>query len=232
MTVSVVVPYRSECPGRERVWRWLLERWRSTFPEWEIIEAADDDGPWAKGVAATRGVATASGEVLVIADADVWVPAIGDAIVALEAGAPWCVPHRYVARLTEKATARVLAGDLELELAAVEPRNVSPPKYSGMPGGGAVVIRRDAYLEAPLDPRFRGWGCEDHAWGLALRAIFGKPVRPLDGNLVHLWHPPARERPQNRVAPTSEALRLRYQAARGSAAAMRAVLAERDTTRP
>lgn len=213
------------------MWRWLLQRWRTAFPEWEIIEAGDDGGPWAKGVAAARGVEISVGEVLVVIDGDVWIPAIAAAVEAVEAGATWCVPHRYVVRLTERATTRVLEGDLELEAAALEHRNVHPPKYSGMIGGGAVVIRRDAYLEAPIDPRFRGWGCEDHAWGLALLALCGKPWRPTTGNLLHLWHPPAKERPRNQVDPASEALRLRYQAARGSAAAMREVIAERGTTR-
>lgn len=226
MNVSVVVPFRSSCAHRERVWRWLRARWEAAFPSWEVVEASDGDGgAWSKGIAVARAVERAEGEVLVVVDADVWCPAIAAAVDAIEAGATWAVPHRYVARLTERATTRVLEGELELEAAALAHRNVFPPKYSGMIGGGAVVLRRDAYLEAPIDPRFLGWGCEDHAWGIALSALFGRPVRPREGNLVHLWHPPATERVRNQIDPENEALRLRYQAARGSAAAMRAVIA-------
>lgn len=230
MSVSVLVPYRSECPGRKRVWRWLEARWRAAFPTWEIVEAGDDGGAWAKGAAVARAVERSAGEVLVVVDADVWCPAIAAAVGVVEEGATWSVPHRQVARLTERATARVLAGDLDVELAPEESRNVHPPRYSGMIGGGAVVIRRDAYLEAPLDPRFRGWGCEDHAWGIALLTLHGKPIRPDTGNLIHLWHPPARERSRNQVDPASEALRIQYAAARGRASVMRELIRGRNTT--
>jgi len=70
-----------------------------------------------------------------------------------------------------------------------------------MIGGGCTVVRRDVYESCPLDPRFKGWGQEDAAWGVALTAMYGPPWRSVEP-LWHLWHAP-----QGRIGLTDAMMR-------------------------
>ncbi|MFD5184021.1 hypothetical protein ACFWMQ_15695 [Streptomyces sp. NPDC058372] len=120
--------------------------------------------------------------MLIVADADVWVD-VSEAMTAVDDGAPWAVPHASVRRLTEGAARAVLAG------APLGDGPLAEPAYRGVEGGGVTVLPRILYEQAPLDPRFAGWGQEDEAWGIALRAVAGQPWRGA-APLYHLWHPP------------------------------------------
>lgn len=183
--VSVLVPYRPGGLERERSLRWLVHRYTSAHPSWEVVVASDEvDGGWSKGLAVARATCRAAGDILVVSDGDVWCDDVGAAVDAVRAGHGWAMPHDPVRRLDEEATIRVLAGtepdwDMALER----------PQYHGVRGGGLVVVPRAAIAEAPMDPRFRGWGGEDIAWGDALRCLVGRPWRG-DKVLWHLWHPP------------------------------------------
>lgn len=53
-----------------------------------------------------------------------------------------------------------------------------------------VVIHRDAYARANgMDEAFIGWGPEDKAFLASIRKQLGS-VLQLDGERLHLWHPP------------------------------------------
>lgn len=214
--ISVVVPFGGGCPHRRAALDWLLPR----LPEWDTV-VGTCEGPWSKAVAvADAADRTAAAEVLVVHDADVWVPAdaLRAAVDALDAGHRWAIPHRKVHRLTEAATAVVLAGG--------EPAGPTEQlPYLGHPGGGIVVLPADLYDDVPLDPRFVGWGQEDDAWAAALTSVAGPCWRGA-ADLVHLWHPaPVR---RSRTVGTAEgaALCRRYVAARRRPSAMRALLTE------
>lgn len=140
------------------------------------------EGPWRKGVAVADALTRTDADVLVVSDADVVCDDLPDAIAAVVAGAAWAVPHTRVRRLTTAATDQVLAG-------AIPHGPLEERPYRGILGGGIVVLPRDVYVEAPIDPRFVGWGQEDESWGLALSNRYGWPVRG-SGDLWHLWHPP------------------------------------------
>lgn len=155
------------------------------------------DGEWCKA-AAVADALPESGTVIVH-DADVIVSraALAAAVDAVRAGAAWAVPHRGVFRLSDEATVRYLADGTVTDV-------VRPP-YEGVAGGGIVVLDRETYAACPLDRRFIGWGSEDEAWGMALRALYGDPWRG-DADLVHLWHPhPA---PGARRSPRLASVRL------------------------
>ncbi len=144
------------------------------------------------------------------------------AVDAVEAGAPWAVPHIGISRLTEAATAQVLAG---IDPDTLEPEALEEPPYRAHPGGGIVVIRRDVYEQVPLDPRFIGWGREDDSWGLALKTLIGRPVH-LRGRLWHLWHPPQPRPTRTHGSDDNEALYQRYRAANHAPARMAALIEE------
>lgn len=225
-SVSVIVPFRhGVCVHRERAWTWLRAWWARSFPEWEIVVRSDDPaGPWRKAVAVDGGVRRSRGEILVIADADVFSEGVSAAVEGVAAGAPWAVPHFQVCRLSEASTSRVLAGE-ELGAVISDPGPFAKPPYRGMAGGGLAVIPRSAWGIAPMDPRFADCGAEDECWGYAMTTLVGPPVR-MEPPLFHLWHPPQSRHGQPRHGGINGELRLRYARAHLQPEAMRGLIRE------
>jgi hypothetical protein len=201
VTVSVVVPWRSDHGPRAVVWAYVSAWWREHHPDWQLLVGEQPDGgPWCKAAAVAAALPSATGEVLVVADADVICDGVATAMGAITVppDAPaWAVPHRRVYRLTAAATTVVLAGgpmpDPGTAAARAAGRRPEPAgveaSYTGVAGGGIVVLPRDLYEAVPLDPRFVGWGQEDESWAWALTVLAGKPWRGT-ADLWHLWHPP------------------------------------------
>lgn len=220
MTVEVIVPWRAGCPHRESAWRWVRARWVEAG--WAMTVAELPDGPWVKAHAVNPAAQASAADVVVVADADCWSPAVGDAVAMVEAGRAWAMPHGRVWRFNEGFTQSVLVG---ADPAACRPEWATETPYWGVAGGGIVALRRDVALDVPLDPRFEGWGGEDHAWGFALRTLYGDPWRT-EAPLWHLWHPPEPRMTRKVGSMRSELLRRRYFSAQGSVEAMRALVDE------
>lgn len=234
MSVAVIVPWRGGDPDRERAWDWLAGWWVREYPLWPIFEGVPPDGPWCKAAAVEAALPLVRADVLVIADADVYVPAVGRAAQMVQAGAvAWAMPHTRVYRLSPEGTDFLTTTGVPPAPARVDrPRGSAPTRpgqlivesHKGEIGGGCVVLPTDLYRRVPLDPRFAGWGQEDTSWGRALRVMAGPPWRESDP-LWHLWHPP---QPRLKRAIGSQAgleLYRRYRAA-ATPAAMLALLAE------
>jgi glycosyltransferase involved in cell wall biosynthesis len=233
MGASVVVPVG----GDEDEWRrlartWVVDRYATLHPDWELIEGCCAR-PWSKGAALADGVNRATGDILVLADADSYVPVdtLERAVGIVEADPrKWVVPHGNVYRLKQDETLRVYDG------AEAQRRQVVRPRYTGLPGGGIVVLSREVWDEVGgVDPRFQGWGGEDLTFGWVLCVLVGWYER-LGANLFHLWHPhPA---PDLRGSPDSEALVAVYKAAwkvwkrTGDAGPMRALIDDRRSYEP
>ncbi len=210
MKVSVLIPYRDRGDNgghRAAVLGFVEQWWAAEHPSWQLLRGFCRDGPWVKADAVADGLCRADGDVLVVADADVLAPGVGPVASLVADGAVgWAMPHQRVHRLSEAATAGILRGaalpDPAFSPARRGPR--TPPtgrpveQHPGVIGGGCVVLQRDLYRQAPLDPRFTGWGQEDLSWGRALTVLAGPPWRQ-PAPLWHLWHPPAR-----RLAPGEE----------------------------
>lgn len=198
MAVSVVMPWAPGCEHRRRARRWVIERWILTFPEWRLRIAelperwTDTEGGFCKAWGVMPVVEQLpDDEIVIVADADVWGGWPMEAVARVQGGlAGWAVPHRQLRRLSEESTAKVLAGERWQGL--WQAPDLAEKIRVGVPGGGMVIARADTIKAVPLDPRFIGWGQEDHAWGAALRTIAGEPWRPKNiAPMVHLWHPPA-----------------------------------------
>lgn len=201
--MTVVVPFRPDGAERDRNWAWLRDRFATEHPGWEVIEAGCDDGEWNKPQAVNRAARQASGDVLVVSDADVFVsPRALDAAVAQAAHAPWVVPHRQTKRLTPRATVAVIEGaDPRREPTVCKPRIACA-------GGGLFVLRAEVFWTAGgMDEQFRGWGFEDATFGLVLDEVAGPHVR-LDAPLFHLWHQP--QPPPHHAEGRLSDNRLRY----------------------
>lgn len=221
-SVEVVVPWRGGCPDREQALRWVLRRWHDAFPDWLVRLAEAPPGEWVKASAVMPTIAAAQAPVIVVADADVWVDAevVAASVDLVADGAPFAIPHTEVWRLSCSSTAALYAG---APLDQLDDLDEAP--YPGVAAGGLLVIDRTVALDVPLDPRFEGWGGEDHAWGFALSTLHDMPPRG-DARLWHLWHPPAPRISRKVGSNPSEALRQRYSRARIRPEDMRQLVAE------
>lgn len=218
-SVSVVVAYEPNTPERERNWTFIRDRLERLYPSWEIItHPGDGRATFSKGSALNPAVASASGEVVILHDADVLMApeALPDAVAAL-LPASWVIPHGYVYRLNERATRRLIEGG--------EPgaRDLVMAPFRGPAGGGISVLRRSDYVG--IDEGFEGWGGEDISFARAMDTLVGPHTR-LDYPLRHLWHRPMVRRTRKRASFANEELANRYLAANGDPEAMAALLEE------
>lgn len=218
MTVSVLVPW-NPTPDREPVWSWLRPRWVALG--YEVVEGRAPEGPWCKAAAVADALDRSAGDVLVLADADVWCDDVAWAVQEVQDGAPWAMPHWEVCRLDRASTDAVLVGAAPLGRGLTYDRR----PYVGRRGGGMTVLQREAYERVPMDPRFLGWGREDDAHALALRCLLGGERRGF-ADLWHLWHEPQPRPALGKGSPESEALNARYVAAKRDPVAMRSLLDE------
>jgi hypothetical protein len=202
MSVAVLVPWSGDCPHRRAAWEWTRSWYETHHPDWAVIRG-EITGEWSKAKAVAEALNQTDADILVIADGDCVAPELGNAVRQIEAGTKrWAIPHLRVHRLAQEATERVFAG--------AEPRDVldtlddyDQPPYRGMAGGGITVLRRETYLQAPMDHRFVGWGQEDQAWAIALKCLFGNPWRSQNGPLWHMWHPPQDRMSREKGSPSS-----------------------------
>ena len=204
MSVEILVPWRDVgCPHRRAALDWVVSRLLAAG--WQTSVVADGShGPWVKANVVMPAIERSTADVVIVHDADVWVSdGLQGAVKALRAGFAWSVPHRAVNRLTAASTAAVLAG------AEPDDGDLEEVPYLGVAAGGVVAVRRDVALDTPMDPRFEGWGGEDHAWGFALHGLHGVPWRG-DAPLWHLWHPPQPRVDRKVGSHRSEQLRRRY----------------------
>lgn len=223
-TVAVVVPFTpGSCVHRDAAWNWVRSRYEAFHSPWEIVTAAAPAGEaWSKGTALAAAVAATDAEILVVADADVFIDpdALRDA-VALAVTEPWVVPHTQVLRLDPDHTTAVL-GEHPTWCPQRRWGSYDRSPYDGVAGGGLAVMRRSAWnAVGGMDPAFVGWGYEDESFGRALDTLVG-PHRRLTGPLWHLWHPPQAN--YRRANVDNEARWKSYRHAGGSPVAMRALI--------
>lgn len=223
MSVSICVPFTGEAE-RDRNWRFLEARYRRLYPEWEIV-VEGCEGSWCKGAAINDAVSRSSGDVLIIADADVMVAPMM-LLFALDAlrERPWVIPAQQVWRMNEETTMRLLVGGMDDTPHPLGSGEVARVPLPLTPGGGMFVVKREDWV--PMDERFVEWGGEDISHGRALETLLG-PFKQLPGILWHLWHEPMEMREGRRCTlQECEDLANRYYAALGNPDEMRALLHE------
>lgn len=193
-SVVVAAPHNLDCPARAAAWEYCRRLWERLEPA-EIIEvwpaAGGDQSQYCKAAAVNAGAAVATGKTLIVADADVVMsPAvICRAVRAVASGrAHFAAPNTHVLRLTEAETADVIGGSLPFEPAE--------KPYKGQAAGGLFVVSRDTFATVGgMDTRFQGWGGEDSALSVVMRAL-GQVWQPAGmAVLWHLWHPAQPGRP-------------------------------------
>lgn len=203
----MIIPWAPDtgCRHREAALAWTASKWVATHHEVVVGEHA---GPWCKASAVENGLARATGDILVVADADVWTTGWQAAVDQVAAGVPWAMPHGKVRRLTHAATQQVLDGHTP-----GAGMDLTQAPYQGWPGGGMVVLARATYELVPLDRRFVGWSGEDESWAHALKVLAGRGWRGTSP-LWHLWHPPQERMSRRWGSHAARELATRYARAR------------------
>lgn len=201
--ISLLIPFSSNDPIRKKNFRWLLRYWAHELPDAEIVIGKSHGRIFCKGEALNNAVRKSRGRILVILDADAYLPGhiieycSNRILEELELGNNlWYVPYRRLFRLREWITHLILKSDPEcpLELPYPFPLNWSEDngnksRYGHRYGAMIMMFPREAYETLGcFDERFRGWGGEDIALLRALDTLFGKH-KTVNNDIFHLWHP-------------------------------------------
>jgi glycosyltransferase involved in cell wall biosynthesis len=203
--VSIIIPFRAPRIVNERVrnLEWLKQYWKVQLPGAEVIIGDDPetDKPFSKSVAINRAVARSRGDVLVLVDADGFLPAASVMLCVEEIRNArirghklWFVPYRKFYRLTDETTVQLLGSDPGTPLKLPEDLGDgvikgTDPNTAHWHGALIQILPREAFKTVGgWDERFRGWGGEDHAAMRATDTLYG-PHKTLPGRVLHLWHP-------------------------------------------
>lgn len=208
--ISFLVPFNCTDKDNPRYhnWQWLKKYWRSHFPFAQIVvgrdEASENDSciPFSKSVAVNDAARRAHGDIFVIIDADGFLAT--DMVLTCATRIRrarrrghrlWFVPYRQFYRLTPKASKRLLESSPKHPYKFSTPPdwcdilNTSGSQHGHWYGAGAQIMSRQAFYEVGgWDPRFRGWGGEDHAAMRAMDTLYWGH-KTLPGQFLHIWHP-------------------------------------------
>ena len=144
-----------------------------------------DEKPFSKAKVINKSVEKSKGDILVIADADIFFsPSLLEASIKHLDTHAWVIPFRYVLNISKKSTRDLL----EIKPQWPIPINLEthPRPYAAM-GGVNIVPRKHFETVGGFDERFVGWGGEDDAFAASLNTLCGY-VKRTDTTLYHLWH--------------------------------------------
>lgn len=199
--ISLLIPFSSRDPIRRHSLKWLLKYWKHELPQAEIIIGRSRGKIFCKGEALNDAVSRSSGKVLVILDADAYLPGriidrCANRILEDLRNHLWYVPYRHLYRLTRKVTHKILDSDPchPLRLPSPPPfgsyeNTQDKSRYGHRYGAMIMMFPREAFdILGCFDERFKGWGGEDIALLRALDTLYGKH-KTTRNDILHLWHP-------------------------------------------
>lgn len=184
--VSVIIPISLNDEPRAQAFHWIKKYYEKMFPEVELCIGVSNEKPFSKAKAINEAVKKSKGEILVIADADLFFDPslLKEAIQNLENRA-WVIPFRTVLNISPESTKELL----NLEPQWPIPINLETRARPYAANGGINIVPRQHFEKVGgFDERFVGWGGEDDAFAVSLNNLCGY-VKRLNGVLYHLWHP-------------------------------------------
>jgi glycosyltransferase involved in cell wall biosynthesis len=191
--VPVLVPRRDDGGHRDRLWRWVQDRYWADHPGYRIVEGHHVEGPFNRSVALNLAAQIAGNwDVAIIADSDAWVSS-----EQLHAATKLArETNRLVAAFDEvheidrDTTFDVLHGSgLPDSLPAKRIRTVknAPTETQSV----MLAVPRNLWEQVRgFDPVHNGWGGEDCSFWRACEIATGTPLR-VEGPVWMLWHEPA-----------------------------------------
>lgn len=200
--ISLLIPFSSKDPVRQRNFQWLLRYWTTELSEAEVIIGTSHGGVFCKSEALNNAAKRSTGRVLVILDADAYlsgevIDRCADRILEELGNGLWYVPYRRLYRLTEETTQAVVDSDPATPLRFQSPPPLAFVEDSGLKssyghryGAMCMIIPREALdTLGCFDERFdKGWGGEDVSMLRALDTLYGRH-KTTDNDIYHLWHP-------------------------------------------
>lgn len=168
---------------------------RDELPPWVRYLHTPSTDDYNRAWTLNEGAAAARGEIVVLHDNDMVVPAryAAECVARLAGGLDFVEPKRFIFYLSEKDTRTVFgSGELRTDLKTTIVQNAL---------GGSIVARRSAYLAVGgYDQEFVGWGGEDNEfWERA--EVGGKASRFGWLPFVHLFHSPQKGKGQGMASP-------------------------------
>lgn len=225
MKISVLIPFKSDSGGYHDLnLSYVLKRYHTMLPEAEVIVGRSaEEGLFNKAKVVNRAAELATGDLLIIADADVFFGTkLIDKIMAIADQYPWIVPFDRCYRLTQEISQEITkTGEIVLPKQIHFNEVETIMNYTGALMN--VVPRRSFEKAGGMDERFCGWGEEDGSFAKALDTLAGKHYR-MNEAIFHLWHPWADFNHPHRNKNTE--LFIRYMKVEGNTAAMQELVDE------
>ena len=182
--VSVIIPISLNDKPREQAFQWIKKFYETMLPEVELCIGVSNEKPFSKAKVINKAVEKSKGDILVIADADIFFSPslLEESIKHLETHA-WVIPFKYVLNLSKKSTHDLLETKPQWPI-PIEIETRQRP-YAAMEGG--IFPRKHFETVGGFDERFVGWGGEDDAFAASLNILCGH-VKRMETTLYHLWH--------------------------------------------
>lgn len=209
--ISILIPFSSNNKDRKKNFQWLLDYWKHELPDAEIIVGKSHSKIFCKNEALNNAVKKSTGKVLVILDADAYLPGhvinkCADRILEELDNHLWYVPYHHLYRLTRSVSKTILSTNpknplrLPNHLPDCFIENVGHKSSYGNRYGAMIMMFPREALNAIgcFDERFKGWGGEDIALLRALDTLYGKH-KITRNSIMHLWHPFIGDNYQTRV---------------------------------
>ena len=162
-----------------------------------------NDGPFNRSWAINMAAKIATGEILIVHDADMFlgIHELEDSIAQIHEGIEAVNPYDTLIDLNVDESAKLLSGSKQLDISRTNEdldrqhiRHVLPFC------GGIYIITRELYFAVGgMDERFQGWGAEDNAMEMRIEASSRKIRTDASNIAFHIWHgdPKIRSDPSN-----------------------------------
>lgn len=199
--ISILIPFVTEDPYRQKVFNWLLKYWKKELPDAEVIVGHSHSKPFCKNEALNDAFRRSTGKVIVMMDADAYIQGkiiekCADMILENLDNHLWFVPYRKLYRLNQEVTKYIVesnpANPFLLSCPPIPQYlddNGDRSGYGHRFGAMCMVYPREAIeMLGCYDERFKGWGGEDVSILRALDTLYGKH-KSTDNCIYHLWHP-------------------------------------------
>ncbi|MBY6088672.1 galactosyltransferase-related protein [Priestia flexa] len=183
--VSIIIPISFIDSTRKDAFLFVEKYYKKFFPDYELCIERCDETPFPKSRTINRCVKKSSGDILIIADADILInPKIIRNSIKLLDYSPWIIPFNEVINIKKESTAHLLKTTPEWPV----PAFLETVKRPFMGHGGINIVPRNYFDQIyGFDERFVGWGGEDDAFAASLNALCGY-VKRLQNSVYHLWH--------------------------------------------
>lgn len=201
MTISVCFPYRPADKEREENKAWILNRYQTMLPNFELqLGIPDEDRPFNRSQAINNAVRQSSGSILVIADLDIYFNPIHlkDTIQRVQTHGGWGFAFRKYYTSTPKFRNEIVYDNYS-DIFLSE-QNLEYGVCGSNTLSGQLVIGRNDFIRCGgFDEDFVGWGYEDDAFTVAADRLIAPHFRLEYAFVLHLWHPHANLDPQHHV---------------------------------